>query len=62
VPPACRYVATRILLLQHAVVGRPKLTRVPPRILSRVFRRQLYLYNNKLVALPEGIFNITNLE
>ena len=38
------------------------LTRVPTRILSRVFRRQLYLYNNKLAALPEGIFNITKFQ
>ena len=39
------------------------LTHVPPRPLSRVFRRSLSLSNNELTALPEEVFNgLTNLE
>ncbi len=33
------------------------LTRVRPRPLSRVIRRELYLSNNKLTALPAEVFN-----
>ena len=48
---AGRYVATRI-----------PLTRVPPRPLSCVVRRQLGLAHNELVALPALVFNgLTNL-
>jgi hypothetical protein len=50
---AGRYVATRI----------PPLTSVPPRPLSCVVRRYLYLWNNELAALPESVFNgLTNLK
>ena len=49
---AGRYVATRI-----------PLTRLPPRPLSCVVRRYLYLWYNELAALPESVFNgLTNLK
>ena len=48
---AGRYAATRI-----------PLTRVPPRPLSCVVRRELDLSNNELAALPASVFNgLTNL-
>jgi hypothetical protein len=54
----------RVVWHAHAAMlpGASSLTHVPPRPLSRVFRRVLNLHYNELTALPATVFNgLTNL-